>query len=192
MIEGLVIAAAVLTTTLDEQGELEYRTQALKPTADRWVTLGVMEDRERAWFFTHHFSLDGDSEIMEDRLRRMDPDCPQVDYPLPSREVCFTNYRQAYTFVLYLRERLEYNQWPSHEEELTLILLDVEWRMKVWSELGDAQAQWGSRSGKRLRLQKVRELIGREDFDLHRFPDPLPAAAINSEWYYEPPNYYTP
>jgi len=176
----LWIGATAPNGLLEDLAEVQGRVARM----NFWVAAGVMEEWEGEHFFKSPWTLDADEEVMETRARAIDPDCPPVTITgcFPDRKIARNNYSLAYQWVRYLEQRIECNPWPHHHEDLQALLVDARWRLRVWDELDELQLKRWDQTGRRVRLQRLRTLIGRDRFERLDLPNCVPEAAINSPW----------
>lgn len=186
MVESILLSAVLFGSHYQEVAEYHLLEQSLPQFREFYLQAGVLGPEERESFFVQVHSLEYDLSVMRHREENLTPETPPFDFVLPSREFCFANYQLARKFVSYLEWRLKHNLEPAFEENLQLVLLEAKWRLSVWDLLSDCSGTWKDYDGKRLKLQKVKAAVGKEKFELCNWPDPLPKAAVNSdwEWYY--------
>lgn len=181
----MVLSFVVPLAEAAEEVNQKARVERMGRERDKWIDRGVMEGREREWFFVSQWQLEEDTAVMEERESLMAWDCPPVEaaYWLPSREGAGHCWLLGRSFVRYLEDRLYYfDYWPVESDNLRLILEDAKFRVEVWGEILDANAPYRDRLGRRLHLQRLRELIGREQFEKGLLPAALPDAGYNSWW----------
>lgn len=170
------------------QREVEHQCEVW---AAQMIEAGVMEEDERSLFFVHRayqnsdsnrWAFEYDRDLMINRQRRMDPDCPTVEVVplLPPYAVVWGNRDQATQFLNYLNHCLRWES-PAHEEVYRQLIAETEWRLEVWKQVTAARG-WGYGDGRRLALQKLRATLGRERFERLEFPDPLPDCAYTQPW----------
>lgn len=166
--EALVVAAR----------EFECRWRA-----DGFIGDGVMEEGERNRYLNYHPTLEAHIELMEDRRREMEPDCPPVEdcFRLPPRDTAMANWTRSRKYERWLEYRLPL-LGPVEQESVQLLLGETRWRTQVWERIVDAQMEgWTPPCGRRLTLQRLRTQIGRSNYDSDRWPNPLPDYADDGD-----------
>ena len=177
MIEGLITAAALLLSGVDEQAVRVQKQQLLAPTRAKWLALGVLHESEDH-YFRNPDHLDTDNGIMGDRHSQMKPDCPGWEYHLNfDRDFAMTKYRESWRSLILSIQLREFNLWAHHADDLNAIQADSQWRYEVWDCLSNlaTRGYWN----RRLELQRLRGLIGQGAFDRMEFPDPVTPALQN-------------
>lgn len=186
--------ALVILLALPALGE-ELAQREVEHLCEVWaaqlIEAGVMEEDERTLYFVHRtyqnsdsnrWAFESDRDLMLGRQKRMEPDCPTVELIalLPSYQSVWANRAEATQFIDYLNHCLRWDS-PAHAEVYHRLIAETEWRLEVWKQLSAARG-WGYGDGRRLALQKLRSMVGRERFERLEFPDPLPDCAYAQPW----------
>lgn len=152
--------------------------------ATPWVQAGVMEESERDRFFTWRHNLDYDTDAMQERSRKMEPDCPPVTdkHRLPDSGYCRENVLLARQYMEWLKYYADF-YGPVAGSQYQQHYADTEWRCAVWELAWDVQSSYPATVGRRVLLQQLRAKIGRLAYDRSDWPDPLPPSGYELDWH---------
>jgi hypothetical protein len=139
--------------------------------------------KDESIFLYNHLFFD-DIEIINYRLSKITPSTPAYDilYSVPY-QLFSDNSIEQNNFERYLLYIYDFVS-PLQQNDIALILADLQARKEIWDKIGAFKYLYRDDRGVRLRLAELKELVGEDNFNKGKWPDPLPAAAYNSEWFY--------
>jgi hypothetical protein len=169
-----VVAVWVATVGLPQAAHDYALAHHLRATQNLWIATGVMEERERERFFTSEWAEGYHTGVMVDRANRTTAKTPPFSdrYGLPPKEWAWAN-------VAACRRYLRWLEWerpwatPQVKVRIDLAADYTSKAMTVWSLVGDIQGSYCSDSARFL-LERLRTLVGEEDYAEWRLPTALP------------------
>jgi hypothetical protein len=147
-----------------------------------WVEQRVIEPDED--MFKYKWRLNYDLDNLKHRLDNITVDTPAVEtqHYFPPTEILIEGDYIMNRFEEYL-DALEPFLVGEELEDMALIRKDLEWRRKVYNTAYGCRSSNAGWEGRRLKLQKLMNLIGKDNFYAGKFPHPLPLAGQNSPWH---------
>lgn len=180
MVASLLISCAI--TSGFKEMNIKVRTDVMFSRKQDMLNSGIMEPEEVSRYFVNQRDLEEDWGIMVNRMKQMEPDCPlSVEaIRLPNRTLAWNCYREARMFL----DWLEYVKFFYPPEVINTIIADTTWRKEVWGLIADASVEGAvySHDGRRLILQRLRSIMGKENYENSVWPDPLPDVAYSGLW----------
>ncbi len=183
-----IIAAVALSLTpqpLAEWVEKVGQEQYLLQLRQYWINQDIMEEHE--WLFKNWFGLEDDINTMVRRTESIGPDTPPsaAKHHLPPHETATENVQLADRYLLYLEE-VEPFLVGEGLKQLDALRAETIQRKLIWDEVRECTWQWGGGEGRRLKLERLKTLVGAEVFYNGPWPTALPPAGYFQTWGIKP------
>lgn len=187
-----IVAASLLASSLIPNMEAvkelqkQYLYDAMIAFRQDMLMSNIMDEEEIGRYFVHPHRFEDDKEVMVDRMKKMKPNCPPwFDYKrLPPHSIAMKHYWLSRQFLDWLIMVRPY-YGPVEQLTIDLNIEECKWRLQVWDLIGDASVEYGNcwrNEGRRIMLQRLRELIGTEPYNECKWPNPLPDIAYSGLW----------
>jgi hypothetical protein len=149
----------------------------------RYIELGVLSVKEDGRYFTHHYYIEEDLAIMENRLAQYNADWPREEdgyYRFPSLQECQQKYSEMNAYIMRLESHLPFLD-PVNASAWNRIIADAESRRVIWTLIYDYVGCYG-RDGPRLLLYKIKKAVGEKAFNNADWPPHLPPSGYCDNW----------
>ena len=154
-----------------------------------WVGMQVMDDDETLFAYLWNFPTD--CRTCEERFAKIGPDTPPsvARHHIPKPDTASDNLWWIGEYRKWLNACEPYRSEPE-QEDIRRLLVELDGYEELWRKVRDMR--WFDAKGHRLRLQEIRDLLGRDNFYAGRWPNALPDAAYKYDWHILPDNWENP